>query len=118
MFEASSLSPAAPPSSSHMPLFPSHPMRVSDECECAGVDLSEYVVSGRGAPDSSELAEFLKFRCKNLCPVTQPPRVGTDDSQWVRSCVELLGYARGWVPVSSPSHSTMLYTMMQMNMSS
>ena len=44
-------------------------------------------------------------------------RPGEDDPQWVRSCVELLGYARGWVPVSFPSHSTMLYTMMQVDMS-
>ena len=43
---------------------------------------------------------------------------GMDDPQWVRSCVELPGYARGWVPVSSPSHSTMLHTMMQVGMSS
>ena len=58
VFEAASPSPAAFPPSSHMPLFPPHPMRVSDECECAGEDLSESVVSGRDAPDSGELAEF------------------------------------------------------------
>ena len=30
-----------------------------------------------------------------------PSGAGTDDSQWVRSCVELPEYARGWVPVFS-----------------
>ena len=37
--------------------------------------------------------------------------------QGARSCVELPGYARGWVPLPSPSHSTMLYTMMQVDRS-
>ena len=35
----------------------------------------------------------------------------------VRSCVEVPGYARGWVPEPSPTHSTMLYTMMQVDRS-
>ena len=101
-----------------MPLFPSHPMRVSDECECAGEDLSEYVVSGRDAPDSDELAEF-EVQMEEFVPNNSAPSgTGTDDSQWARSCVELPRYARGWVPMSSPSHSTMLYTMMQVDMSS
>ena len=38
-------------------------------------------------------------------------------TRWVRSCVELPGYARGWVPEPSPTHSTMLYTMMQVDRS-
>ena len=52
MFVAASPSHAVVPS--HMPF--SDPMWVSDECAC--VDLSEYVVSSRDPPDSSELAEF------------------------------------------------------------
>ena len=94
-----------------MPLF--FPMQVGDECAC--VDLSEYVVSGQGPPDSSELAEF-EIQMAELVPNKRdsaPSGAGMDDPQWVRSCVELPVYARGWVPVSSPSHSTMLYTMMQ-----
>ena len=81
------------------------------------MDLSEYVVSGWDPPDSGELAEF-EVQMKELVPSNSAPSgAGTDDSQWVRSCVELPGYARGWVP-SSPSHSTMLYTMMQVDTSS
>ena len=38
-------------------------------------------------------------------------------ARWVRSCVELPGYARGRVPLSSPSHSTTLDTMMQVDRS-
>ena len=38
--------------------------------------------------------------------------------QWVRSCAELPGVARGWVTLSSPTHSTMLYSMMQEGMAS
>ena len=45
------------------------------------------------------------------CCVEDPP------ARWVRSCVELPGYARGWIPLPSPSHSTMLYTMMQVDRS-
>ena len=93
-------------------------MWVSDECECAGEDLSGYVVSGRDAPDSDELAEF-EVQMEEFVPSNSAPSgTGTDDSQWVRNCVELPGYARWRVPVSSPSHSTMLYAMMQVDESS
>ena len=40
---------------------------------------------------------------------------GDPPTRRVRSCVELLGYARGWVLEPSPAHSTMLYTMMQVD---
>ena len=92
MFEAASPSPAAPPPPPlTCPLFPSHPMRVSDECEGAGEELSEYVVSGRDALDSDELAEF-KAQMEEFVPWKLSP-LG-EDPQWVRSCVELLGYAK------------------------
>ena len=82
------------------------------------MDLSEYIVSGRDTPDSGELAEF-EVQLQEFVPNNSAPSgASTDDSQWVHNCVELPGYARGWVPVSSPSHSTMLYTMMQVDMSS
>ena len=62
------------------------------------MDLSEYVVSGRGTPDSGELAEF-EVQMQEFVPSNSAAAgAGADDSQWVRSCVELAGYARGWVP--------------------
>ena len=35
----------------------------------------------------------------------------------VRSCVELLGYASGWVAEPAPTHSTILYSMTQVDRS-
>ena len=33
------------------------------------------------------------------------------------SCIELPAYARGWIPLPSPSHSTMQCTMMHVDRS-
>ena len=113
-------SPSHAAISSHFPFSDpfSDPMRVSGEWEC--VDLSEYVVSGWDPPNASELAEF-EVQMEELVPNSRDSAssgAGMDDPEWVRSCLELPGYASSWVPVSSPSHSTMLYTMMQVDMSS
>ena len=89
MFAAASPSQAAV--SSHI-LF-SDPMRVSDEW--GFVDLSEYGVSGRDPPNSSELAEF-EVQMEELVPNSRDSAstgAGMDDPQWLRSCVELPGYA-------------------------
>ena len=54
------------------------------------MDVSEYVVSGRDAPDSDALAE-LEVHMQEFVPSTSAPwGDGKDDSQWVRSCVDLL----------------------------
>ena len=54
----------------------------------------------RDAPDSAELAEF-KVQMQEFVPSNSAPSgAGMEGSQWVRSCVELPGYAKGWVPVS------------------
>ena len=74
----------------------------------------------RNPPNSSELAEF-EVHMEQLVPNSRDSASSgacMDDPQWVRRCVEMLGYARGLGPVSSPSHSTMLYTMMEVDMSS
>ena len=66
---------------------------------------------------SSDLAEFEAPMAETGIrheEVTTPDDLPT---RWVRSCVGLLGYARGWVPEPSPAHSTMLYSLMQVGKS-
>ena len=111
---------------------PSAHMQMSDEY----ADLSEYAVCLEVVPGSpsdqdlpspvaprfgpNDLTEYEvqmeEVGLSNRDPAPSGPCVG--DLWWVRNCVELLGYARGWVPLPSPSHSTVLHTMMQVDMSS
>ena len=117
------------------------PPRATQMC-VEHVDLSEYTVPleampgwpearcpseiGHVAPDpvtpsfgSGDLTDFEVpvvetgirhggLASSGLCADNLPAR-------WVRSCLELPGYARGWVLEPSPAHSTMLYTMMQVD---
>ena len=98
-------------------------------------DLSEYAVHLEAMPGSplaqdfpepgpitpgpSDLTEFQVPEVEASLGSREPAPAGqcVEDPppRWVRSCVELPGYARGWVPLSSPTHSTMLYTMMQVD---
>ena len=116
---------------SHAPSPPhvssSDPTQLCDE----NADLSEYTVhveamprspspmtpgSGPSDPTEFEVPVAEATLCnRGLAPsglcVEDPP------ARRVRSCVELPGYARGRIPLPSPSHSAMLYTMMQVDRS-
>ena len=66
---------------------------------------------------SSDLAEFeVPMVETGICheELTKQEDLPT---RWVCSSVELLGYARGWVPGPAPTHSTTLYSMMQVDRS-
>ena len=74
----------------------------------------DFVAPGSG---SNDLAEFevpvaeTGICHEELTTLEDPP------TRWVRSYVELLGYARGSDLEPSPTHSTILYSMMQVDRS-
>ena len=67
----------------------------------------------------SDLTEYeVPVEDVRLCNQEPPPFgpcVEDQPARWVCSCVELPVYARGWVPLPSPSPLTMLYTMVQVD---
>ena len=131
--------PPIPPRPSPQPqVFPPRATQMSVE----HADLSEYTVPLEAMPGLSDTRCPLGIGHIALDPMT--PRFGPSDlaefeipaletgihhggpissglcaddppTQWVRSCVELPSYARSWVPEPSPTHSTVLYKMMQVN---
>ena len=84
-----------PPGIGHMALYPMTP-------ESGHSDLAKFEV-----PVMETGTRHGGLTSSGLCADDPPTR-------WVCRCVELPGYARGWVPKRSPTHRTMLYPPLYM----